>query len=59
MCPLSDALVQIMKTGYPKGVEIPEWPRYSSANGETLILDDKCEVRNDPDREARKTLTSK
>jgi para-nitrobenzyl esterase len=56
---MSDALVQFMKTGNPKGVGIPEWPAYPSANGETLILDDNCEVSNDPDREARKTLTLK
>ncbi len=32
------------------------WPRYTSAKGETMVLDDVCEVRNDPDREARKAL---
>ena len=56
---MSDALVQFMKTGNPKGVGIPDWPKYTRANGETLILDDRCEVKNDPDREARKTLTAK
>jgi para-nitrobenzyl esterase len=55
---MSDALVQFMKTGNPKGVGIPDWPRYTIVNGETMILDDKCEVKNDPDRDARKTLTS-
>ena len=55
---MSDALVQFMKTGNPKGAGLPDWPRYTLANGETMILDDKCEVKNDPDREARKTLTS-
>jgi para-nitrobenzyl esterase len=53
---MSDALVQFMKTGNPKGAGISEWPKYTSENGETMILDDKCEVKNDPDREARKTL---
>ncbi|HZY24834.1 MAG TPA: carboxylesterase family protein, partial [Bacteroidales bacterium] len=53
---MSDALVQFMKTGSPKGAGLPDWPRYTIANGETMILDDKCEVKNDPDREARKTL---
>jgi len=55
---MSDALVQFMKTGNPKGVGIPEWPKYTSAKGETMILDDKCEAKNDPDREAMKTLTA-
>jgi para-nitrobenzyl esterase len=56
---MSASLAGFMRTGNPKGAGIPEWPRYTEAKGETMILDDKCEVRNDPDREARKTLTSK
>ncbi len=56
---MSDALVQFMKTGNPKGAGLPDWARYTMTNGETMILDDKCEVKNDPDREARKSLTSK
>jgi para-nitrobenzyl esterase len=55
---MSDALVQFMKTGNPKGAGIPDWPKYTIANGETMILDDKCMVKNDPDREARKTLAT-
>jgi hypothetical protein len=33
------------------------WPGHSSAKGATMILDDTSEVKNDPDREARKILT--
>jgi para-nitrobenzyl esterase len=55
---MSDALVQFMKTGDPKGVGLPDWPKYTSAIGETMILDDVCAVKNDPDREARKSLTT-
>jgi para-nitrobenzyl esterase len=53
---MSDALVQFMKTGVPKGAGLPDWPKYTATNGETMILDDTCEVKNDPDREARKSL---
>ncbi len=53
---MAGALLQFMKTGNPNGGGLPNWPRYSSANGETMILDDTCEVKNDPDREARKAL---
>jgi para-nitrobenzyl esterase len=45
-----------MKTGDTSGGGLPTWPKYTSAKGETMILDDICEVRNDPDREARKAL---
>ena len=33
-----------------------QWPKYTMRNGETMVLDDVCEVKNDPDREARKSL---
>jgi para-nitrobenzyl esterase len=49
-------LLQFMKTGDPNGNGLAQWPKYTSANGETMILDDTCEVNNDPDREARKEL---
>lgn len=53
---MAGALLQFMKTGDPNGAGLPVWPRYTSDNGEVLILDDVCEVKNDPDREARKAL---
>ena len=55
---MAGALVQFMKTGDPNGKGLPAWPKYTSANGETLVLDDTCVVKNDPDREARKALPS-
>jgi para-nitrobenzyl esterase len=51
---MARSLVQFMKTGNPSGGGLPPWPRYTSAKGETMVLDDVSEVRNDPDREARK-----
>jgi para-nitrobenzyl esterase len=53
---MSGALLQFMRTGDPNGGGLPTWPRYTSANGETMVLDDVSEVRNDPDREARQAL---
>ncbi|MFM1878227.1 MAG: hypothetical protein RLZZ241_1093 [Bacteroidota bacterium] len=53
---MSDALLQFMKTGNPNTPSLPEWTAYSSENGEVMILDDTCEMANDPDREARKAL---
>jgi para-nitrobenzyl esterase len=53
---MSDALLIFMRTGNPNGSNLPIWPKYSKEKGETMILDDLPVVKNDPDREARKTL---
>lgn len=53
---MSDALLQFMKTGNPNGGDLPEWPAFTVENGETMVLNDVSEVKNDPDREARKLL---
>jgi para-nitrobenzyl esterase len=51
---MAATLVNFMKTGDPNGGGLPQWPRYTEANGEVMLLDDVSEVQNDPDREARK-----
>ena len=53
---MAGQLLQFMKTGQPNGAGLPTWPKYTPANGEVIILDDTIEVKNDPDREARKAL---
>ena len=53
---MTDALVNFMRSGDPNGGGLPTWPRYTVENGETMILDDVCVVKNDPDGEARRTL---
>jgi para-nitrobenzyl esterase len=54
---MADSLVQFMKTGNPNGGGLPDWPAYTEQNGETMILDNVSEVKNDPDKEARKSLS--
>lgn len=53
---MSEALLQFMKNGDPNGSSLPTWPPFTAENGEVMILNDACEVLNDPDREARKAL---
>jgi para-nitrobenzyl esterase len=53
---MAGALLQFMKTGNPNGGGLPHWPKYSSERGETMILGDASEAKNDPDREARRAL---
>jgi para-nitrobenzyl esterase len=54
---MAGSLLRFMKTGDPNGGGLPHWPEYGSEKGETMILNDIPEVKNDPDREARKSLS--
>jgi para-nitrobenzyl esterase len=53
---MAGSLLQFMRTGDPGGGGLPAWPRYSTAKGETMVLDDVSAVRNDPDGDARRSL---
>jgi len=53
---MSGALLQFMKTGNPNKGGLPEWKAYTAEKGETMILNDQSELKNDPDREARKLI---
>jgi para-nitrobenzyl esterase len=53
---MAGSLLQFMKTGDPNGGGLPTWSKYTTVNGETMILNDVCELKNDPDREPRKSI---
>jgi para-nitrobenzyl esterase len=53
---MASYLLQFMRKGDPNGGDLLKWAQYSSEKGETMIFDDVCEVKNDPDREARQAL---
>ncbi len=53
---MAKSFLNFMKTGNPNGGGLPNWKPYTPEIGETLILDDVCQLVNDPDREARKSL---
>lgn len=55
---MSGALLKFMRTGDPNGGGLPHWPQYTVENGETMILNNICEVQNNPDKEAREALGS-
>ncbi len=56
---MSGALLNFMRTGDPNGSNtgLPNWAPYTEENGEVMILDNTCELQNDPDRKARALLT--
>ena len=53
---MANYLLNFMKSGDPNGTGLVPWTKYTTANGEVMVLNDTCEVKNDPDREARKAL---
>lgn len=53
---MSDALLAFMRTGNPSCESLPAWPQYTPENGEVMILNDVCEVKNDPDRACRELI---
>ncbi len=55
---VSAAWTTFARAGDPNHSGLPKWPVFTAQNGETMIFDKKCEVKNDPDREERRTLVS-
>ncbi len=53
---MSDALLSFMRTGNPNCDTLPDWAAFTVENGETMVLNDVCELKNDPDREGRELL---
>jgi para-nitrobenzyl esterase len=53
---MANYLLNFMKGGDPNATDLLPWAKYTTANGEVMVLNDVCEVKNDPDREARKAL---
>ena len=47
---MADALLAFMRTGNPNTPALPHWPQYTEAIGETMILNDQCEIKNSPDK---------
>jgi para-nitrobenzyl esterase len=54
---MAKSFLKFVRTGNPNGGGLPNWARYTSEKGETMILNDECILKNDPDREARKALS--
>ncbi len=53
---MAKSFLNFAKTGNPNGGGLPQWDKYTNKNGETMILNDHSEMRNDPDRFAREVI---
>lgn len=55
---MSDAWLAFARTGDPNHAGLLRWAPYDAAHGQTMIFDDQCELKDDPDRAERKLLES-
>ena len=53
---MAKSFLSFIKTGNPNGGGLPAWKPYTKENGETMILDDTCQLVNNPDAMGRKAL---
>ncbi|PPK86145.1 para-nitrobenzyl esterase [Neolewinella xylanilytica] len=47
---VSQAWINFARTGDPNHPGLPQWPKYTEAEGANMILDTQSEVRNHPDQ---------
>ena len=51
---VSDAWIAFARRGDPNHSGLPKWPAFTPREGAVMIFDNKCEVRMNPDGEARR-----
>jgi para-nitrobenzyl esterase len=54
---VAKAWINFARHGNPNHDGLPQWPAFSDSNGAMMLFNNKCEVKNDPDGDARKLLT--
>ena len=50
---ISATWIAFARNGSPDNPAIPPWPPYAREDRATMILNNKCRVTHDPDRDAR------
>jgi para-nitrobenzyl esterase len=55
---VSDAWLNFARKGDPNHAGLPQWPAFSAEKVPTMILDDRCQMKNDPDGAERRLMDS-
>ena len=53
---MSSAWAQFAHTGNPNIEGLPTWQTYTKENGELMVFDHRCYIRNNPDRELQQII---
>jgi para-nitrobenzyl esterase len=53
---VSDAWINFARRGDPNHPGLPKWPAFGTGRAPVMIFDSKCEVKLDPDGEARRSV---
>jgi para-nitrobenzyl esterase len=56
---ISQAWINFATKGDPNNKDLPSWPKYTEANGATMIFDNQCEVKSNPDKNLLQMVAAK
>jgi len=55
---VAGAWVSFARSGDPSHAGLPKWPAFNAEKCPTMLIDDVCELRENPDTEERKIIRS-
>ncbi len=55
---MSDAWIHFARTGNPNHPGIPHWAAFDSQNVPTMMFDNECALKNNPDRAEREVISA-
>jgi para-nitrobenzyl esterase len=53
---MAKAWINFARYGNPNHSGLPDWPAFNQTNGATMVFDENCKIKNDPDGKSREIL---